>query len=199
MREYFLERYLELHGERTLFPGSVSMEERMKDQLDPMAEQFVDVQVDQFISDLEHKLGAMKSTAKELETIHADAVSGQATEDAATRARVRELAQDVGDRAADLFNMVAVVMIDLRPKGSVTVPASSRTSEFVGSELRFLVKQVGKAAGRLKDLFLEPTNTVDLDELRGDNVLTELKSIEAASKEIKKKTLDSSGHSNAAE
>ncbi len=181
-----------------MFPGSAELDERSKEQLDPMAEEFVNTQVDQFINDLERKLGAMKSTANELETVRRDAVSDQATEDPSTRARVRELAQDVGDRAGDLFNMVALVVIDLRPKDDVSLPGSSR-ADFFANEVSFLLKQVGKAEGRLKALFLQPTHTVDLDELRGDNVLTELKSIEQVSKDIKKKATDPVGRTDMAE
>ncbi len=199
MREYFLARYLELHGERTLFPGSVTLDERMKQQVDPLAEQFVSLQVDQYIEELERKLGAIKSTVHELETVRHAAVSDQSTDAPSTRARLRELAEDVGERAGDLFNMVAVVAIDLRAKNDVARPASSGSPDFLGNELKFLQKQVGKAEERLRALFLQPTHTVDLEELQGDNVLTELKSIEQVSKDIKKKSVESPGRTDMAE
>ncbi|MFB3905633.1 MAG: hypothetical protein ACE15E_19480 [Acidobacteriota bacterium] len=151
-----------------------------------MAEQFVNVQVEQYIDELERKLRAMKSTVEELEAVRQDAVQGASTERASTRARMRELAEDVGDQAGDLYDMVASVMVDLQPKNDQH-PLSSSGADFFANELSFLRKQVGKAEGRLKDLFLAPTHTVDLEELRGDNVLTELKSIEQVSKDIKKK------------
>jgi len=174
------------------------MEDRAKQQLDPMAEQFVNIQVDQFMDELEQKLGAMKSTVNELEAVRQDAVSDQSTNDPSTRARVRELAEDVGDRAGDLFNMVAIVVIDLRAKDDVRLPTSSG-ADFFANEVQFLRKQVGKAEGRIKALFLAPTHTVDLDELRGDNVLTELKSIEQVSKGIKKKAVGPASHTDMAE
>ncbi len=193
-----MERYLELHGERTLFPGSGAFDERAKQLDDPMAEEFVNAQVEQFMKDLDRKLGAIKSTVGELETIRQDALAGRATEDSSTRARVRELAQDVGDRAGDLYRMVAVVLIDLRPKEQLPLPPSSGT-DFLRDELGFLHQQVGKAESRIRALFLQPTHTVDLDELRGDNVLTELKSIEQVSRDIKKKATDPAGHTDMAE
>jgi len=197
LRQYFFDRYRELHGQRDLFPGTVAARDT-SEPVDPMAEQFVNVQVVLFITELEQKLGAMKSTIKELETIRQDAVSGRSIDDASTRARVRELAEDVGDRAGDLFDMVALVAIDLRANNDVKPPSSS-DADFFAKELGFLRKQVGKAEGRIKALFLEPTHTVDLDELRGDNVLTELKSIEQVSKDIKKKAVGPPDHSDRAE
>ena len=176
----------------------MELDEHAKQTNDPMAEEFVNTQIDQFMNDLERKLGAMKSTVNELETIRQDAVSSQATENRSTLARVRELAQDVGDRAGDLYRMVALVVMDLRPKDDVLPPVSSG-ADFLGNELRFLRKQVGKAEGRIKALFLQPTHTVDLDELRGDNVLTELKSIEQVSKDIKKKVTDPASRTDTAE
>ncbi|RPJ62036.1 MAG: hypothetical protein EHM23_04745 [Acidobacteria bacterium] len=185
LRQYFFDRYRELHGQRDLFPGTVAARDT-SEPVDPMAEQFVNVQVVLFITELEQKLGAMKSTVKELESVRQDALSDQSTDNPSTRARVRELAQDVSKRAGDLFDMVAIVAINLRAKGAVE-PQPSPAADFFANELSFLRKQVGKAEGRLNALFLKPTHTVDLEELRGDNVLTELKSIEEVSKDIKKK------------
>jgi hypothetical protein len=198
LRDYFLERYLELHSDASLFPGSVDPGLRAKQPPDPMAEVFVNSQVEQFIKDLEQKLGAMKSTVNQLETVRQDAMSDRVTGDPSTRARVRELADDVGDRAGDLYRMVSAVVIDLHPKDDLVAPPSSGT-DFLGAEVGFLRKLVGKAEGRLKALFLQPTHTVDLDELRGDNVLTELKSIEQVSKDIKKKAAVPAGHTDMVE
>jgi len=199
LRHYFLERYFELHGDRTVFPATVPPEERLgRRSSDPMAERFVNIQVDQFLTELEQKLTAMKSTVRELEAVRQDAVSDHATDDASTRARMRQLAEDMGNRAEDLFDMVALVVVDLRAKNDVRPPSSS-DAEFFGKEVGFLRKQVGKAEGRIKALFLQPTHTVDLEELRGDNVLTELKSIEEVSKDIKKKAVNLPDHSDKAE
>ncbi|RPI20784.1 MAG: hypothetical protein EHM61_26305 [Acidobacteria bacterium] len=186
LREYFLQRYLELHGERDLFPSTTLPEEIRARKMDPMAERFVEVQVDQFIDDVEQKLGAMKSDVAELESVRREAVSARSTDAPAIRARVRDLAKNVGDRAEDLFNMVAIVAIELQPKNGPR--PSSGSADFLENELKFLEVQVGKAEARLKALFLAPTHTVGLDELRGDNVLTELKAIEQVSNDIKKKT-----------
>jgi len=198
LRQYFLDRYRELHGQRDLFPGTVAARNETPEPIDPMAEQFVTTQVDLFITELEQKLGAMKSTVKELESVRQDALSDQSTENPSTRARVRELAQDVSKRAGDLFDMVAIVAIDLRAK-NVVEPQPSQAADFFANELSFLRKQIGKAEGRLKALFLKPTHTVDLEELRGDNVLTELKSIEEVSRDIKKKVNSPPDHTDKAE
>jgi hypothetical protein len=186
LREYFLQRYLELHGERDPIGPVIAREQAKNPKLDPMAERFIDSQVNQFIQELEQKLEAMKSGIAQLESVRRDAGSAQGTADSTTRVRLRELAKEVGNQAGDLFNMVAIVVANLEvKKQAVRVPEQS---ESLDVEVEFLEKHVNKAEEKLKALFLQPTHTVDLEELRGANVLTELKAIEQVSNQIRKKT-----------
>jgi hypothetical protein len=186
LREYFLERYWDVYGGRTDRDAVNAADIYRGYHRDPFADQFVDVQVERFLDDLEKKLTRLETAVEALQAARQYALEAHLTSDPSLRKRFARLAEMVGHDAGDLHHMVSAVAADLPSKDPSGFMEGADSPDFFGAEVEYLVTHVGKAEGGIRDIFLEPTNTVTVEELGGDNVLTELRSIERMTKEIRR-------------
>ena len=184
LRDYFLARYWEMSGVTAAFPGFVASSDIQREVSDPFAEQFVDLQVEHFLGDLDETLRHLKRGIVALQAIRREALAGNSSSPESLRQQFKRRAAEVEDDAGDLHDMVAAV-VDLSGRGSARPGKAVYSQDFFGAEVEFLTSRVNQAEDDLKDMFLQPSNVVTVEELRGDNVLTELKSIQRVSKEIR--------------
>jgi hypothetical protein len=187
LREFYLERYREIHGDRGSFRSSVVGGGGGNSfRTDPIAERFVDWNVEQFLLRVEESMNSLKTRFADLESTRREALSHSQRMSSSDRQRLRAVAGELANDASKLLRMVSMVIWNVKTDRSVATEVSP-SSDFLAAELSFLRTQVEKAEESLNDLFLEPSHTVTVGELRGDNVLSQLKSIEVMSKQIIKK------------
>ena len=185
LRGYFFERYFEMFGARAAVRGFLSPDDKLGDSPDPFAEQFVELQVDTYLNSMDRKLQSMKRGVVALESIRREVLSRPSPPSDSLRERFKRFAAQVEDDANGLHDMVSAVVNFSERERPSKIEGMSYSDDFFGPEVDFLASQVSRAEVELKDMFLEPSNVVTVDELRSDNVLTELRSIERVSKEIR--------------
>jgi chromosome segregation ATPase len=183
LREFYLQRYLEIHGDRGAFPSSVASKHSRSD---PLAEKFVDWHVEQFLSRVQENMEGLKSRLVELESARREALGQAEKISPEDRQRLKGAAGEVANDAAKLLRMISMVMWNVRADGSEASEVRA-SSAFLEAEVSFLRVQVEKAEESLNDLFLQPSHTVTVRELRGDNLPSQLKAIEVMSKQIVKR------------
>jgi len=112
------------------------------------------------------------------------ALQNAPTGSAAGRQAWKQALEDVSQHAGKLSRLMGNILIDLETDRRFKPNAASAGPDLFEKQYAFLEDEAEKALRGVKVLFLEPTNVVGLEELKGENVLAHLNRIEKLSKEM---------------
>ena len=156
---------------------------------DPFMERYIDAQIDYYLKQLRVRLLRMKvgySTARE--TI--DEAAGSPKKDLllAQRQRWKNALKQLADAANGLRSMIETILVgglegkgDLKPK----VGPSGKATAFA-SEMKFLEDEIGLAEQQILAYFFAQTHTVEVDEIRNQNMLVHLYRVREMAKKLRK-------------
>jgi hypothetical protein len=177
LRQYFRQRYFSFYDS----DSPLSANERF-------VESFVDSQIDDFIAKTDRRLRELNESYEVASKLRSRLASDPETMDpVALRAYVTVLRR-VGKLADNLRDDLAFIFLGLDRKGSL--PQSIRSDaqkDFCEDELLYIGEQIDVAEKRIRNYLFEPDLIVDLESLRGENMLIRLYWVEQMTKEIRKR------------
>ncbi len=156
---------------------------------DPFMDRYIDAQIDHYLKNVRIKLFRMKvgySTVRE--TIDVTADDSKYELSAVRRERVQNALKQLANAANGLHSMIENILLgelegkgDLKPK----VGPSGRETAFA-SEIKFLEDEIGLAEERILGYFFAQNHTVEVDEIRNQNMLVHLYRVREMAKKLRK-------------
>ncbi|MEE8161351.1 MAG: hypothetical protein V3T61_06915 [Acidobacteriota bacterium] len=178
LRQYFRKQFYEtrvLHNRR--IPSTPTF-----------VEHFVDRQIDYYLRKLREKLDSMSFHFAHLE----GAVQGLRpglTEQNRSQARElwRKSLEQIHDDSGALRSMISYVFTELKNKdsGKAHIRPDAIDSGFQ-EERVYLGEQISEAEHRIRGYFFKSKNTIQVEELKGENMLIHLHRVREVSKAMKK-------------
>ncbi|MBI4445227.1 MAG: hypothetical protein HY645_04895 [Acidobacteria bacterium] len=140
---------------------------------DRFLNEHVERQIDRFIGDLKRKLKKLKDSLREVEQVQAEILHATGSEPhQQSRMRMREALETMADESEDLRQMVLFVLVGVKSNDDFhPIPREAPQKDGYSQELAYLQEQVENAEKGIHNYFIEPSNTVNLEELRGENML----------------------------
>ena len=142
---------------------------------DPFLEDYVDRQIDHYLKELREKLTRLNNHFAKVEqtqeTIR-QASSAQTGEQA--RAHWRDSLKEVQDSSSDLWNMLRYVLTVLEDKGDLKTLEPRGPDSLYESEVQFIGEQIKEAEKRISEYFFQTESVIELDDLKGVNMLIHL-------------------------
>ena len=152
-------------------------------------DRYIDGQIDHYLKNVRIKLFRMKvgySTVRE--TIDVTADDSKYELSAVRRERVQNALKQLANAANGLHSMIENILLgelegkgDLKPK----VGPSGRETAFA-SEIKFLEDEIGLAEERILGYFFAQNHTVEVDEIRNQNMLVHLYRVREMAKKLRK-------------
>ncbi len=152
-------------------------------------DRYIDAQIDHYLKNVRIKLLRMKvgySTVRE--TINVIADDSKYELSAVKRERVQNALKQLANAAKGLRSMIENILLgelegkgDLKPK----VGPSGRETAFA-SEIKFLEDEIGLAEDRIRGYFFTRNHTVEVDEIRNQNMLVHLYRVREMAKKLRK-------------
>ena len=181
LRSYFLQQHLQnmsytdVYGRR-LYRGNMRFLEQSVDRL-----------IDDFLKRIGQKLDALKLHFNAALRNREETLSGASDLPSRPQAQARwkDSMEEVADEAKALRRTLSYVLRGLENKSDFKpeIEAHAHISGFQ-KEIRFIQEQILKAEQRIKDYFLLPTHTINLENLQGQNMMIYLYRVEKLSKEL---------------
>lgn len=181
LRNYFLQRCLEATSHidrygRRHYSGNTRFIERHADWL-----------IDDFLAGMSKKLGALKTHFSEVQRAREEALSLAPNHEGRRKAQLRwkDSLKAVADQAEDLRKRLSFILMGLDNKSHFTpqIKGDANTSGFQ-SEIRFIEEQIAKAEQRINDYFFVPTHEVNVENLKGENMMIYLYQVRKMSKKL---------------
>lgn len=158
LREYFEKQYMTL--------------DTIKDN-DRFMQDYIDRKIDYLLKQINERMAAVKSSFEEVgkareETTPARHEGGSQEAGQRLKAALKTLA----DQAESLRKMLSLMLVDLKSEVAFKprLPAEAGRNRFE-NEIRFLAEQIEKAEQGIDDYFFQPNNVVQLEELKGENMM----------------------------
>ncbi len=168
---------------------AISFESIARGSDDPFMGRYIDAQIDHYLKNVRVKLLRMKvgySTARE--TIDEGSVGLKKKLSVVQRKRVKNALKQLADAANGLRSMIATILLggldgkgDLRPR----VGPTGKETAFA-SEMKFLEDEISLAEERILGYFFSQTHTVEVDEIRNQNMLVHLYRVREMAKKLRK-------------
>ncbi len=181
LRNYFLQQHLQnmsytdVYGRR-LYRGNMRFLEQSVDRL-----------IDDFLARVSQKLDALKLHFNTALRNREETLSGASDPRSRLQAQARwkDSMEEVADEAKALRRTLSYVLRGLNSKSDFKpkIEAHAHISGFQ-KEIQFIQEQILKAEQRIKDYFLLPTHTINLEDLQGQNMMIYLYRVEKLSKEL---------------
>ena len=178
LREYFRKQFYEarvLHNRR--IPSTPTF-----------LEHFVDRQIDYYLRKLREKLDSMSLHFGQLEGA-AQGLHIGSTEQSRSQARKlwRKSLEQIHDDSGALRSMIGYVFTELKSKDSfkAQIRPDAIDSGFAEDRL-YLGEQISEAEHRIRGYFFKSEHTIQLEELKGENMLIHLHRVREMSKAMKK-------------
>ncbi len=181
LRNYFLQQHLQnmsytdVYGRR-LYRGNMRF-----------LEQSVDWLIDDFLARVSQKLDALKIHFNMALRNREETLSGAPDPRSRLQAQARwkDSMEEVADKSKALRRTLSYVLRGLNSKSDFKpeIEAHAHISGFQ-KEIQFIQEQILKAEQRIKDYFLLPTHTINLEDLQGQNMMIYLYRVEKLSKEL---------------
>ena len=152
-----------------------------------LLERQVDRLIGDFLAGVSHQLDTLKiefnTVLRSREEMLSEASSEESRGEA--QARWKDSLKTMADEAEDLRKILSYVLrgLDTKTDFKPEIDATSTNPGFQ-KEIRFILKQIAKAEQRLRDYFFVPTHTVNLQDLRGENVMIYLYRVRKMSKAL---------------
>ncbi len=154
---------------------------------DPFLDDYVDRQIDHYLSELREKLADLNNHFAQVEQAQ-EAILQASSAQAIGRARVqwRNALKDVQDEASDLWNMLRYVLTVLEDKGDPKPFEPREPDSLYESETQFIGEQIGKAEKRITAYLFRVESVIQLEDLKGENMLIHLYLAREMAKKIRK-------------
>ncbi len=152
-------------------------------------DRYIDAQIAHYLKNVKVKLLRMKvgySTARETIDKIVGVPRKQLPE--VQRQRLKNALKNLADAANGLHSMIETILLgglegkgDLRPR----VGSSGRETAFA-TEMKFLEDEIGLAEDRILGYFFARDHTVEVDEIRNQNMLVHLYRVREMAKKVRK-------------
>ena len=174
---------------RRQFGNMRSFGTRGRGRRDPFLEDYIDRQIDHYLSELREKLAQLNNHFAQVEqaqeTILQDS-SAQAIGQA--RVRWRSALKGVQDEAGDLWNMLRFVLTVLEDKGDLKPFEPQEPDSLYEKETQFIGEQIGKAEKRITEYLFQVESVIRLEDLKGENMLIHLYLAREMAKKIRERS-----------
>jgi len=154
---------------------------------DAFLDDYVDRQIDHYLSELREKLADLNNHFAQVEQAQEAILQGSSAQ-AIGRARVqwRNALKDVQDEASDLWNMLRYVLTVLEDKGDLQPVEPQEPDSLYEKETQFIGEQIGKAEKRITEYLFRVASVIQLEDLKGENMLIHLYLAREMAKKIRK-------------
>ncbi len=154
---------------------------------DPFLDDYVDRQIDHYLSELREKLADLNNHFAQVEQAQETILQGSSAQ-AIGPARVqwRNALKGVQDEAGDLWNMLRYVLTVLEDKGDLQPVEPQEQDSLYEEETQFIGEQIGKAEKRITEYLFQVESVIQLEDLKGENMLIHLYLAREMAKKIRK-------------
>ena len=154
---------------------------------DPFLEDYIDRQIDHYLSELRKKLVDLNNHFSQVEQAQETILQGS-SEQVIAQARVqwRNALKGVQDEAGDAWNMLRYVLTVLEDKGDLKPVEPQEPGSLYERETHFIGEQIGKAEKRIIEYLFEVESVIQLEDLKGENMLIHLYLAREMAKKIRK-------------
>ena len=154
---------------------------------DPLLDDYIDRQIDRYLSELREKLAHLNNHFAQLEQAQETILQGSSAQ-AIGQARVqwRNALKGVQDEAGDLWNMLRYVLKALEDKGALKPLEPQGPDSLYEKETQSIGEQIGKAEKRITEYFFQIESVIQLEDLKGENMLIHLYLAREMAKKIRK-------------
>ncbi|MCZ6878508.1 MAG: hypothetical protein O7G29_10245 [Acidobacteria bacterium] len=154
---------------------------------DPFLDDYVDRQIDHYLSELREKLADLNNYFAQVEQAQEAIRQGSSTQ-VIGQARVqwRNAIKDVQDEASDVWNMLRYVFTVLEDKGDLKPVKSQEPDSLYENETQFIGEQIGKAEKRITEYLFRVESVIQVEDLKGRNMLIHLYLAREMAKKIRK-------------
>ncbi len=188
LSDYFLKQYYSTRGlpePEEPSPEEAYWESPPQQPMDPMAERYVQWQITRFLADVSKETDGLRGALSESRDARL-ALRNAPDGAAAPRQAWKQALADVSQHAGKLLRLMGNILVDLETDRRFKGDATSAGPDLFEKQSALLEEEAEKALSGVKVLFLEPTNVVGIEELKGENVLAHLNRVEELSKEMSK-------------
>jgi hypothetical protein len=154
---------------------------------DPFLEDYVDRQIDHYVKELREELTRLNdhfAQVKQAQEKILQASSVQAGEQA--RVHWRNSLKGVQDKSGDLWNTLRYVLTVLEDKGDLKDLESQGPASVYEKETLFIGEQIKEAEKRIIEYFFQTESVIQLEDLKGENMLIHLYLAREMAKQIRK-------------
>ena len=155
--------------------------------LQPLLDDYIDRQIDRYLSELREKLAHLNNHFAQLEQAQKTILQGSSAQ-AIGQARVqwRNALKGVQDEAGDLWNILRYVLKALEDKGALKPLEPQGPDSLYEKETQSIGEQIGKAEKRITEYFFQVESVIQLEDLKGENMLIHLYLAREMAKKIRK-------------
>lgn len=148
-------------------------------------ERRIDHQIDHFLKQLREKLDQLKASVSEAKERGQLMLSpGSDNQWRQQRVLWKKSLKEVADRANDLRTMLSFVLVSFKKADFDPNPQPDQSNPGFQKELQFIEDQLKHAERQIGNYFFTPNHIVDVDELRGNNLLIDLYRIRQMSRKL---------------
>lgn len=160
---------------------------RGRGRRDPFLEDYIDRQIDHYLSELREKLVDLNNHFARVEQAQETILQGS-SEQAIRQARVqwRNALKGVQDEAGDAWNMLRYVLTVLKDKGDLKLVEPQEPGSLYEQETQFIGEQIGKAEKRITAYLFRVESVIQLEDLKEANMLIHLYLAREMAKKIRK-------------
>jgi predicted transcriptional regulator len=153
---------------------------------DPFLEDYIDRQIDHYLSELREKLVNLNNHFAQVEQAQETILQGS-SEQVIAQARVqwRNALKGVQDEAGDAWNMLRYVLTVLEDKGDIKPVEPQEPGSLYEGETHFIGEQIGKAEKRIIEYLFEVESVIQLEDLKEENMLIHLYRAREMAKKIR--------------
>ncbi len=154
---------------------------------DPFLDDYVDRQIDHYLSELREKLAHLNNHFAQVEQAQETILQGSSAQ-VIGQARVqwRNALKGVQDEASDVWNMLRFVLTVLKDKGDLKPVEPQEPDSLYEKETQFIGEQIGKAEKRITEYLFRVESVIQLEDLIGENMLIHLYLAREMAKKIRK-------------
>ena len=154
---------------------------------DPFVEDFVDRQIDHFISELHEKLSLLRAHFAQVQASRAALleVTSPRQQGPARRHWEKSL-KEVERYSRDVWNMLRYVFTDLEDRDNFKPRFGSHDMESIfRRHVEFMGEEIAEAERKIQHYFFESGRTIQAEDLKGENMLIHLYHVRQLAKKLK--------------
>ena len=154
---------------------------------DPFLEDYVDRQIDHYLKELTEKLAQLNNHFYQVEQAQ-EVILQDSSAQAVRQARVHwsNSLKGVQDKSGDVWNMLRYVLTVLKDKGDLPPLEPQEPDSVYPHATQFIGRQIAEAEKRISEYFFQTHSVIQLEDLKGENMLIQLYLAREMAKQIRK-------------